>query len=117
MLRQIVVKKYETRTDIIILMDKENENACMIINGIVLDKKDRPIANALVKVSDSKGESFPIQTDVKGHFITCIKCNENFKFKASHYDTFSSTIIKYYIYPIRENRFNKTRLIIHINLH
>ena len=88
--RQVIIPENDPRSDIIILLDKPEDNVCMSVNGVVIDKKNQPIVNAVVNVKDSKGETTTVTTDAKGRFKSCIKCNENFRFQANKNNVLSN---------------------------
>lgn len=88
--RQVLIKEDDTRTDIIILLDKGTDNVCVTANGVVIDKLNRPIPNAIVNVLDSKGETVSVTSDAKGRFTTCVRCSDNFRFQATKNDAISN---------------------------
>ena len=81
--KQTIIKEDDTRTDIIILLDRLNENSCITANGRVVDTENQPISNALVNISDSKGEQMILTTDSVGRFTSCLRCNDVYRHQAS----------------------------------
>jgi outer membrane protein OmpA-like peptidoglycan-associated protein len=75
---QVVLKKGENRTDVVILLSRPSD--CITVTGKVKNNTNGgPISYALVSFSNEKGEIKAIPSDELGNFTACLPCGHTYK--------------------------------------
>lgn len=75
---QVVLKKGENRSDIVILLKRPSD--CVSVTGKVKNNTNGgPISYALVSFTDEKGEIKAVPTDELGNFMACLPCGHTYK--------------------------------------
>ncbi len=75
--KQFVIKKNDSRSELMTLMDKADD--CITVNGFVLGNKKNPIPGATVTIKDDvSGEMLTFTSDLKGNFNFCVPCGKNY---------------------------------------
>jgi outer membrane protein OmpA-like peptidoglycan-associated protein len=75
---QIVLKKGENRSDVVILLSRPSD--CITLTGKVKNNTNGgPISYALVSFSNEKGEVKSIPSDELGNFTVCLPCGRSYK--------------------------------------